>query len=259
MKMRTTLNRRSNFFMDGCNVLFHIDLFLVNELLYRVAKGDTLFGELFHRSIPKDNTYYTSHEKDIKIIQSAATKKSQNILYDLIDKELYTKKNNQIKLEVYVAMLYHDFLLNPTCPEYIQMTEFGNTVRILTNDTNLGRLYIRVPFITEFLKRNILEGFAGEGISKISIVTGDTVEFATMGIFDTFVLEDITEVDSALVGNVNKRVEVLVPDYEYNMMEDRTDVEKLFEQVTYRRLKLQEHPKFYMDKGIMIHTMSVPL
>ena len=257
--IRTTLNRRSSFFVDAYNVVFHTDLFLFNELFYRVSEGDTLLADLFHKSFSKNSKYFSSPEKDVSIIQQVSGKSSQNILYDLIDKEKYNESGFDKPIEEFVAMLYYEFLTNPTCPEYLQMTEFGKILKILATDANFDKLYLYLPFRSEFVYSSIVDSFNGEGISKLFIVSGDKATHINSQSFDTFVFENVTDVDEYLFGKTKKRVEVLIPAYEYNMKEDRTNLEKLVEQVTYRRFNLNLTPNEYTSKGIIISGMSVPI
>ena len=96
-------------------------------------------------------------------------------------------------------------------------------------------------------------------IEKIKLIFGDKTPYLLNNKFDTYVFENVTDIDNILFENVKTRVEVLIPTYEYNMVDDRTDSEKLIEQVTYQRLNLKRSPEEYRDKGIIISSMSVPL
>ena len=254
---KTTLNRRSNFFIDAFNVLFHTDLFLFNELYYRISNGDIFLKSVFKNVVP-EGKYRSDNKRDISIVQKSAGKKNQNILLDFIDRRKYNESNSNLPIETFVAKLYYEFLSSPSCPEYLQLTEFGSTIKILTTDANFDKLYIYVPFISDFIRDNIVEAFTGVGISKVSIVIGNKSELIKSTSFDTFVFENVSDVDSYLT-SIGKRVEVLIPSYEYNLMEDRAKIERLMEQVTYQRLKLKENNSFYRDKNIIINTIGVPL
>lgn len=255
--IKTTLNRRSNFFIDAFNVLFHIDLFLYNELYYRISNGDDLLKRLFPNVVPTEK-YKSDNRRDLSVIQKSAGKKNQNILVDFISKKEFTRSNIKIPIETFLANLYYTFLTKPLCPEYLQITEFGSNIKILTSDVNFNKLYIYIPFLSDFVQDNIVEAFTGVGISKISIVTGDKSELVKDISFDTFVFENVSDVDNYLT-SIKRRIEVLIPDYEYNLIEDRTTVEKLMEQVTYQRLRLKENQSFYKEKDIIINTIGVPL
>ena len=255
--IKTTLNRRSSFFIDAFNVLFHTDLFLYNELYYRISKGDELLGKLFPNVVPTEK-YESDNRRDLSVIQKSAGKKNQNILADFIDKREFTRSNIKVPIETFLANLYYTFLTNPKCHEYLQITEFGNNIKILTSDANFNKLYIYIPFMSDFVQDNIIEAFTGVGISKVTIVTGVKSELVKDIQFDTFVFENVSDVDSCLT-TIKRRIEVLIPDYEYNLVEDRTTIEKLMEQVTYQRLNLKEDPSFYKEKNIIINTIGVPL
>ena len=260
--IKTTLNRRSSFFIDAFNVIAHIDLFLYNELWFRISKGDKLLIDLFSKSLPPDwnkTGYYSSNTKDISIIKLVSSKSNQNILFDLIDKAVFKELDIGKPINVFVASLYYDFLMNPTCPDYIQFTEFGHTMRLLLADTNLDKICLYMPFKSEFVCNNILDSFAGVGISKIKLIFGDKTPYLLNNKFDTYVFENVTDIDNILFENVKSRIEILIPTYEYNMVDDRTDSEKLIEQITYQRLNLKRSPEEYRDKGIIISSMSVPL
>jgi hypothetical protein len=255
----TILNRNSSFFVDGFNVVFYIDLFLYNELFYRTSSGDELLQLLFHKSIPKGEKYFSSDVKDVSIIQKLSSKKNQNVLLDLIDKGRYKILGIEMPIENYVSFLYYDFLTNPTCPEYIQTTEFGNTLKLLTNDSNFNNLDIYIPFESDFIKSSIAEAFTGYNINKVSIISGNKSELLKTPKYDSYAFENVNDIDRYLYDKTSKRTEVLIPNYEYNLIEERTKIERLVEQVTYQRIKLDKSNKDYMDKKIYISVINVPL
>lgn len=254
--IKTALHKRSSFFIDAINVVYYVDLFLYNELFYRASKGDQLIKSLFGHILPNDEYYYSGHGKDVAIIHRLTGKKHQNILLDLIDKSKY---DLDIPLEEFVASLYFSCLTEPECPEFLQMTEFGNTLRMIVGDANVNQVVLYIPFQSDFILSTISESFSGVDISRLKILVGGKPDFLEKNFFDMYVLENVSDVDNLLYGKMSNRTEVLVPNYEFNLVEKRTNLEQLVEQVTYQRLNLKYDAREYYDKNLSINTMSIPL
>lgn len=262
----SVLFRRSSFFVDAINVIFYTDLFLYHELLERMKQNEFLrfiFGD-------KLQTFQTENrgELDKLIIKYTVTKKNQNILLDWISLEKYKESDIDISVEEYVSMLYGDMLTNPICEEYMQTTEFGNTLKLLSKDRQLNRLHIYIPLDSELLKQSINESFSNiSGNSSLSIIVGGKEEYLKSHSYDSYVFENISDVDEFLaiegkkvVGTPQTIKEVLIPTYEFNMEEGRTDLDILIEQVTYHKLKLKKTANEYQsDYNLSINTISVPI
>ena len=137
--LRTSrLFKRSVFFVDVMNVVLYSDLFIYHELIKRM-EIDVLISSYFG-NIPrftKEQLANNSDKCDLHIIGLSASKKHQNILMDWIDKDKFIKYNKDITPEEFTTWLYRDIFTHPTCDEYIQLTEFGSTLKILVNDDNL--------------------------------------------------------------------------------------------------------------------------
>ena len=255
----TVLFHRSSFFVDVCNVVLHTDLFLYHEIKERINQGDLLLNKLFSKTLPS----IESQDKltiDTFVIQKSAAKRNQNILLDWINKSAFHEVSIEMSLHELVANLYYDFFVNPKCEEYIQMSEFGNTLKLLTADNNFDILHLYIPFESEIIYNNLMESFAGVGINKISVLIGIKSElFKERNDYDSYVFENVTDVDLYLDFKQSIQKEVLIPTYEYNMVEDRTDVEKLMEQVTYQRLNLKQTSEYYKEHKLFINTIGVPL
>lgn len=255
----TVLFHRSSFFVDVCNVVLHTDLFLYHELKERIDNGDTLLDKLFTKTLPHIESS-NSLTIDTFVIQKSATKNNQNILLDWINKPAFHEINIGMSLYDFVANLYYDIFMNPTCDDYIQMTEFGNTLKLLTTDSNFDILHLYIPFESECIYNNLMDSFAGVGISKITVLIGDKKQlFAEQNDYDSYVFENTSDIDTYLDFKQSKPKEVLIPNYEYNLVEDRTDLEKLTEQITYQRLNLRHPSEYYKEHQLFINTIGVPL
>ena len=254
--INTTLFKKSSFFVDVNNVVTYTDLFLYNELVCRMD-NDTLLKDLFLDKIPKINSD-KKLDRDLMMVQISASKKNPNILLDWIDIDKFNSHNFKFSIEKFLASLYYDFLCNPTCDEYLQFTEFGNTLKILLNDQNLVSLDLYIPFSSDFIIYNILDSLSGYNILKVHIIVGNKKDYLLNNKYDTYIFENCSDIDEYL-DNKNHGCEVIVPSYEYNMIEGRTDIDKIMEQVTYHRLYLKNDMRHYFDKNILINTISVPI
>lgn len=251
------LFHRSSFFIDAMNVLLYSDLFIYHEMKYRMENeehGEYCLQDLFGESFPK----FKSDSKvleDRMVINECSKKNNQNILLDWIDGRAFDSEES---LSRYLSMLYFDVFEQPRCDEFIQMTEFGNTMKLLMMDTNLTKIVIYLPFKTDFLISNIEELFSGT--SKVEIVIGPKSEILKSISHDSYVFENVLDVDRYLVGKASKLTEILIPTYEYNMTDGRTDIDKILEQVTYRKLNLSHNPSDYMKEyNLSVNTISVPI
>lgn len=258
--MNSVLFRRANIFSDVINVLFHVDLFFYHELKYRMEKNEIL-RDLFIDKLPKISEDSVD-VRDTILIKLTSEKNNQNILLDWINIDKYSKYGHSLGMDIteFVANMYYDMLINPSCNEYIQPTEFGNTLRLLSKDINLNKIHVYLPFESDYLKESIVELFMGNS-SKISIVIGDKKSLLSDSeIYDTFIFENCVDVDNCLTNSHSKLKEILIPAYEYNMIEDRTKLDRLIEQVTYRKLNLKEESSNYASKyNLSINTIGVPI
>lgn len=251
------LFRRSSFFIDAINVFFYTDLFLYHELMERM-KEDQLLVELFSENLPNFNVG-SRGELDRLIIKSTVTKKHQNILYDWINDNRLDNSTEGL-----LASLYMDMLINPTCGEYMQVTELGNTIKLLANDRRVNKIHIYLPFDSPFIRSMI--GGALNGGSNTNIIIGGKEDFLKNNIYDSYMFENVGDIDTCLIEGLKKYSnsqlirEVLVPTYEFNLEETRTNLDKLLEQITYHKLKLNLTPNEYVNNyKLSINTIAVPV
>ena len=250
------LFRRSSFFIDVMNVLIYSDLFIYHEIKARLEQenDEYMVKTLFKKSFPKINAE-TRELEDMMVINLCAKKTNQNILLDWIDKEVFESEES---LSTYVSLLYLNIFENPICDEYMQITEFGNTIKLLMMDENLNKITAYLPFATDELISNIRELFSGS--TKLELAIGNKNELLKEINYDSYVFENISDVDKYLRKGSSKLIEVLIPTYEFNMIEDRTNVDRLLEQVTYHKLKL-EHPAsdYHSKYNLSINTIGIPI
>jgi hypothetical protein len=150
-------------------------------------------------------------------------------------------------------------LNNPICDQYVQVTEFGSALKLLMKDKSLKKLYLYVPFDSSVIFDNLGEMFLGHGTDRITVLTGEKTKKA-LPVVDSYVFENVRDVDGLLRVPHTSLTEVLIPTYNFNMVEDRTDIEKLVEQITFSRLNLKEEPHEYVDKyNLSLNTINVPI
>lgn len=257
----SVLFRRSSFFVDAINIIFHVDLFLYHELTFRMKECKML--EDVFTNVPKFNSD-NKVELDKMVIDSCSKKVNQNILLDWVSKDKFSNYSINMSLNEYVARLYMDMLINPICEQYLQVTEFGNTLKLLSKDIQLNKLCIYIPFDSDFLKSNISDLFMRNPDNSLSILIGDKKEFMKDHKFDSYIFENATDIDNYLAIPENKTdanilIEVIIPSYNFNMKEDRTDLDILIEQITYYRLNLKlEDKEYYSNYRLAINTLAVP-
>lgn len=271
----STLYKRSSFFVDVFNVICHIDLFLYHEIRHQIlADPDGMIADIFSNKFPKD--VWKKESDDIKIIHMASRKLHQNILVDWVDMDKLQTYNANVIIDdepvslsddefmnLFLSNLYNQCIAQPTCNELLQITEFGNALKLLTKDSNLDRLTFHIPFESEMVIQTLLTEYGRAGVdnSKVFISIGD-IDTTTPDFLKTnsFVFENVSDVDEYLRLTRKHGVEVLIPTYEYNMMEDRSNLEKTMEQVMISRMRLEEPLPDYMEKyNLSINSISVPI
>ena len=256
MNYTGALFRRSSFFIDVFNVILYIDLFLFHEIKARMEEDDAL-RYFFEDGLPKIEP---TQENDKLIVHEACTKKNQIILWDWINKEKFLESNSEELLSEYIFSLYMDMLTNPICDEYMQTTEFANALKILLKDEKIKSVTFYMPFDSDVIYDNIIEAFTGYGSQKIQFMVGNKDNKAEAFVADSYVLENAKDIDRYLKVPHSSQIEVLIPSYEFNLVESRTKIEQLIEQITYERLNLEEEDSVYSSKyNLSIHTIGVPI
>lgn len=255
------LYKRSTFFIDVINVVLYIDLFLYHEILARM-KTDESIEYYFTDGIPKSK----EEIGDVWVVHQTAKKSHQNILEDWIDKKKFIEINaidNHSPEELYtsyVSSLYYDMLTNPICDQYMQVTEFGNAIKLLLKDSKLEKIIFYLPFESQPIIDNLLDVFTGYPFEKLKVFVGEKTPESPDIIADSYVFENVKDVDRLLRKPHRSLTEVLIPTYEYNMAEGRTNFEKLLEQVIYQRLDLEDEDVNYeKEYNLSINTISVPI
>lgn len=220
-------------------------------------KTDKILECYFSKNIPD---IPTDHRNDIGIIRLTSNKFNKYILEDWIDREKFLSVNDT---ETYISFILentYDMLTNPKCKEFLQLSEFGHAMRMILGDTNSEKLVLYSPFKSQFIEDNISEVFLGYNMEKISMYIGTKNNQASEFQADTYAFEDTSDIDNYLRIKHENLIEVLIPSYEFNMKEDRSDLEKLIEQVTFQRLRLEEPDIDYKDKyNLSVNTIPVPV
>lgn len=271
---RTTLFKRSAFFVDVFNVVCHIDLFLYHEIRHQIISDPTgMLADIFSDRFPIN--VWERESDDIKIIHLASRKKNQNILFDWVSTDKLQKYNENVEVngevvvltsdeftDTFLSALYVQCISDPSCNELLQLTEFGNALRLLMKDSNLDQMTFHIPFESDFVVQTLLREYAGPNNKKLFINIGDIV--TTPGLdfskANSFVFENAKDVDKYLRTPRKHGIEVLIPNYEYNMVEDRGTLERTMEQIMIQRMNLEEPLPDYMEKyNISINSISVPI
>lgn len=258
----TVLFRRSSFFIDALNVFFYTDLFLYHELNTRRNENEFLH-HLFDDKFP---SFTTDNRVDLDnlIIQSTSTKKNQNILYDWVSPNRYNPSEVGLTMTIYLENLYWDMLANPISNEFMQVSELGNTIKLLSNDRQVNKIDIYLPFESVFIQEALSEALLGD--KDINMIIGNKEEYLKSNLYDSYMFENVKDIDDYLINDVRKGnntqllTEIIIPTYEFNLEEGRTNIDKIMEQVTYYKLKLQKPMNEYMqDYKLSINSISVPL
>lgn len=248
----TVLYKRSSFFVDLLNVVFYADVFLYHELKKR-GQSDQSLQCYF-------DTIYESDVDDVQLKQITAAKKNQNILLDWLNLEHFKEINGDTNPEQFLASLYQSMLAKPECDQYLQLTEFGHALKLLTRDINLTRVFCYLPFTSNFIIENLHRAFNGTDLNKLNYAIGNKRELIETTTVQSYVFENVLDIDKYLPVKHPNCIEVLIPSYEYNLMEDRSKLEQTFEDVTYKRLRLEHEPQYYTEEfNLSINTISVPI
>ena len=253
--MKSHLYRRSIFFIDVFNIILHIDLFLFYEIKKRMETDKSV--KVYFTKMPNIEC---NHQNDTLIIKACSNKEHQIILEDWIDKDLFLKYNTEETYVNYILDLFQDMLTNPLVNEFIQFTEFGNALKLIGNDDNTSKIILYMPFKSEFVESNLIGLFGGFGLDKITMYIGKKDLGSNMFNADMYVFENVQDIDNFLRSNHEIITEVIIPTYEYNLIENRDNEEKMYEQVTNYRLKLEEPEIDYRRKyNLSINTIHVPV
>ena len=263
--MHNFLKLRSKFFVDISNVLFYTDIFLYHELTKRMEKDPSLrlyFGDTIN-GIKSSLEEINSKDIDKSLVHITACKLSQNILRDWINIDAFNEINSEELLEPYLANLYKEFLTNPVCDEYLQMTEYGNVLGLLSTDSNFSSITIYMPFYSDFIVQNIKEVLPSTLITKTSFAYGNKKEIlATHTSFNSYTFENVRDIDLYLTANKYGNVDVIIPRYEYNLKPDRGDFMKMVEDVSISSatLNLNKPFNYYTEyHGLLINTLPIPI
>lgn len=273
---RTMLFKRSSFFIDAFNVVCHVDLFLYHEIRNQILSDkDGMLADIFSDKFPLN--VWGKESDDIKIIHLASRKLHQNILFDWVDVDTLQKYNDTVLIDgtpvelsneefvdMFLTNLYVQCLTEPTCRELMQLTEFGNALKLLMKDSKLDGVTFHIPFESEIVIQTLLTEYAGSTKdNKLFISIGEIDSSANETGFqkaNSYIFENVRDVDKLLRRERKYGIEVLIPTYEYNMMEDRGNLEKTVEQVMIPRMKLEEPLPDYMEKyNISVNSISVPV
>lgn len=269
------LFKRSFFFIDAINVICHVDLFLFHEIRKQILdEPDGLLADVFSDKFPMN--VWSGQPDDIKIIHLASQKLNQNILFDWVNVDALKKYNETVLIDgeqvsftddefvdAFLSNLYVQCLTEPTCNELLQITEFGNALKLLMKDSKLERMVFHIPFESELIIQTLLSEYTGKNSEKLSISIGKIdIDTDNSGFLraNSYVFENIRDVDTYLRRSRKYGIEVLIPTFEYNMMEDRGNLEKTMEQVMISRMKLEEPLPDYLEKyNISVNSISVPM
>jgi len=236
--------------------MLYVDLFLYHEMKKRM-ETDACLQYFFSDNIPDIEPI---PKNDRGIVRVLSNKINKNVLLDWINKEKFCEMNDPNMLVIYVENLVKDMLQNPTCDEYVQLTGFGNNLRILCNDNNTSRVTLYMPYDSDIIYESIRDAFNGYSLDKLSVFVGQKEKKAKEFIADSYVLEDARDIDKYLSVKYAGLTEVIIPAYEFNLIEDRSNIEKLIEQVTITRLKLDHEEKWYRDNfNLSINTIATPI
>lgn len=273
---RTMLFKRSSFFIDAFNVVCHVDLFLYHEIRKQIIDDpDGMIADIFSDKFPLD--VWEKESDDIKIIHLTSRKLHQNILFDWVSMEKLQKYNVMVLInnesveltngefaDMFLSNLYVQCLTAPICKEIMQLTEFGNVLKLLIKYTKLDSVTFHIPFESELVIQTLFTEYAGSTKdNKLFICIGE-IDVETNGNefqkANSYIFENVADVDKYLRKERKYGIEVLIPTYEYNMMEDRGNLEKTMEQVMIPRMKLEEPLSDYMEKyNISVNSISVPI
>lgn len=259
MQQGRALYRRSTFFVDVINTIFHIDLFIYHDLAIRV-ENDPCLQYFFNKNFPTARDGETIQQLDIRLVREFSGKLHQNILEDWISKDEFIQMNGEEAYVEYLQTLYHTILSEPVFDDFMQLTSLGSTLKLLTKDDRIDKIIFYIPFESQAICDNIVEMFSGYQSGKMEIMVGGKVPGEKIPVTDSYIFENVTDVDTYLRIPHKNVTEVLVPSYEYNMIDDRTEEEKEIEQVTIERLNLQESGSDYQTKyNLSVNSIRVPL
>lgn len=252
------LYRRSTFFVDVINVVLYADLFMYHDLSLRM-KTDSCLQYFFEKNIPKAIKGETIPQMDIRLTKELSAKKHQNILEDWIDKEEFIKLNGEEVYDEYVLSLHNLILSEPVYDEYIQTTSFGEALKLLTKDDRIDKIIFYVPFDYPVVTDNLIESFSRHDSGKMEIMIGGKDIGTNLPLADSYVFENVSDIDNFLRIKHDQLTEVIVPAYEYNLAKDRSTEEREIEQVTIKRLNLKESGNDYaINYNLSINSLNIP-
>ena len=150
-----------------------------------------------------------------------------------------------------VSEFYYSMLTEPICSEYIQLTKYGQTVKMLLRDINVNKVYMYMPFKSDFIIDQLIELLGGT-YGKLEFIYGINNRMLKESKIDQYTFENVNDVD-AFLEDLTHRKEIIIPEYSYNFSIQEQDG------IEYRRLNLNHPNEFYDKNNTTISIMNVPI
>lgn len=215
------LEKSTSIYIDAKNLLFDTDKYVL-ETIYNNMKDREEFQSLFTilektGGGKKDIPYFINQKKYknpiVEIIQMSNAESTKGLDVD------------------YIADLYYNYILyaleNENMDIELAPTNLANAIRVLLKNDSLEKIFVYVEIPRPELCDTIYNFFTGS--TKVFICTGNRADMFKEHTFDTYILEDINDIESLFDISKDIRKDIMIPNYKYNFDDNgniKIDVKK---------------------------------
>lgn len=207
--MSNFLHKSNETFFIDLSLLVSTDLFVVDQIYRYLHRMDDSTDEFYKLKLTVESKG-VGYENLNNLLQ---LKTHPNPLLDFM-----SNPNESVAYEYYNGILYDDSYTNDSYYTTLTKTSLGTAFTSLVKDTNLDKMYVYTPKLTQSLFSYIMSLFPEK--PKWNFVTGDKSQFLKEYECNNYFFEDVASIQylvdkkHVIAGNI------YVPEYTFNMDPD---------------------------------------
>ena len=204
--MSNFLHKSNETFFIDLGLLVSTDLFVTDQIyryLHRIDDSTDEFYKL-KLTVESDGVGYDNLNSLVQL------KTNVNPLLQYM-----ANPNIQLADAYYNGILYDDSYTSDSYFTSLYKTSIGTAFKTLVKDTNLDKVYVYTPIITESLFLYIMELFPEK--PKWNFVTGNKQDFLQEYECNNYFLEDVNSIKYLTTKRHIVEGSIYIPEYKYNM------------------------------------------